>query len=791
MSTLFLDVPIRGMRCAGCVKTIEEECAKVPGVVEATVNFAAERARLAVHPRDFRAPVLVRSLRDHGYRPATARVAFRIDGMDCPSCVQPLEEALRAVPGVVDASVNFGAGRGEVEYLPGSADPESLAAAIRKAGFAAKPESQAAAQTDDEMRSLRIRLAAAIPAAVAVMFLSMQHMIFGRHLVPHRAAEWIQLAIALPVVYGCGAAFHLGMLRGLRRLAADMNTLVSVSTNAAVLYSAWAVLAVRPTYFDTAVSIVAILLLGRALELRARRGTRDAVEKLLHLTPRTAEVVRDGTPAEVAVADVRVGDLLRVRPGETVAADGVVREGTSTASEAMLTGESRGVEKSPGARVIGGTLNGHGALVVEVDRTGKDTVLAQIVRLVEQAQGSKARVQRLADAWARRFVPGVIAVAAATFGVWLALGRPIDGLVSTMAVLLVACPCALGLATPTAVMVATGRAAQLGILVKDAESLEAAAGLTQVMMDKTGTVTEGRLAVRDVVPAAGRTREEVLRLAAAVEKNSEHPIARAIREAAPPDVPEVAEFEARPGLGAVAKLDGRDLVVGNRSLMSYCGIDIKPITHEISHAAAAGRTPVLVAHGESLIGLVTLADRPRPEAAEALARIRALGLRVGMISGDDATTTGSIAGELGFTDAHGEVLPDGKAGLIRQLQGTGERIAMVGDGVNDAPALAQADVGIAVARGTDVAIESADLVLLRDDLRAVPAAIALSRRARAIMNQNFAWAFGYNALLIPLAAGVLRGVGLYVDPMVASGAMALSSITVVLNSLRLRGFGGA
>ncbi len=786
MPTVFLDVPIRGMHCASCVKTIEEACTTVPGVVEASVNLAAERAKVSIHPKEFRAPVLVETLRQRGYRAVTSHAAFRLEGLDCASRVQGIEESIRAIPGITRTSVNFATSRASVEYLPGFADASLILSAIGSSGVTASLERDSSPSPEAEPGPLRLRLMLALPTAAALMLLSMQSMILGRPLVPPPIADWIQFALALPLVYGFGFSFHAGALRGLRRLTADMNTLVSVSTNAAMAYSLGSLLTGRATYFDTAGSIVAILLVGRVLELRARRGTRAAVRRLLELSPRSSTVVREGGEIEIPSQDLRIGDLLRIRPGERIGADGIVREGTSAVDESMITGESRPVEKTLGSRILGGTLNTHGTLLAEVDRAGRETALAQIVRLVEEAQCSKAGVQRLADAWARRFVPAVLAIAVVTALSWLLAGRPADALLSAVAVLLVACPCALGLATPTAVMVATGRAAQLGILVKSAEALESASRVTTVLLDKTGTVTEGRLSVREVVPTEGRSREEVLRFAAAVERGSEHPIALAIRESAPRDVPPGTDFEARPGLGAVAKVADREVVVGSRSLMLYFDIRLGPMESEVSRAAAGGCTPVLVAVGGELLGLIALSDRTRPEAAQALARLRSLGVRIAMVSGDDATTTGAVARELGFSEAHGETLPDGKAALVKQLQHSGERVAMVGDGINDAPALAQADLGVAVARGSDVAIEAADLVLLRDDLRSVPIAIESSRRARSVMNQNFAWAFGYNALLIPLAAGALRWAGIGIDPMLAAAAMALSSITVVLNSLRLR-----
>jgi Cu+-exporting ATPase len=472
-----------------------------------------------------------------------------------------------------------------------------------------------------------------------------------------------------------------------------------------------------------------------------------------------------------------------VKPGERFPADGVILDGAGAVDESMLTGESVPADKKPGDRVVGGTLNRTGALRVRFDRTGDDTVLAQIVRVVRQAQGTKPAIQRLADVWASRFVPIVLVVAAATLAFWL-WRDPRHALESTVAVLVVACPCAFGLATPTAVMVGTGRAARQGVLFKDAEALEGLARVTRVVFDKTGTLTLGRPAVTGVVPAPGFTRDEVLGLAAAVERASEHPIARAIVAAAPPG-PTATDFDARPGLGAVAKLDGREIAIGNRPFFGMLGVNFAPLQRDLTAAVASGETAVLVAVDDRFAGIVSVADEPRPEAAQVVQALRSLGLAVSMLTGDDGTTAGAMAQRLGIDDVKPEVMPPDKADAIREYQKAGP-VAMVGDGINDAPALAQADVGIAVYRGTDVAIEAADVVLMKNDLARVVRSVELSRASRRGINQNFAWAFGYNVVLIPLAAGVLRPWGVALDPMVAAAAMAFSSITVVLNSLRLR-----
>jgi len=744
-----VEVAVRGMHCAGCVKAIEDAARGVPGVRGASVNFASERASLEIDPDSFRAAALQQALRDRGYRAAPERRAWRVRGLDA-SAVASLEDRLRSLPGVAAASANPAAGTVAVDLLFGD-EVEDL---LRRQGLA--PEAEAFLERDAEGRALAVRAAAALVLAGLVMALQMLH----------AGPPWLWALLAAPVQFWAGWTFHAGLLASVRHRRADMSTLVSLGTNVAFFSG----LAGGPAYYDTAAVIIAVVLLGRFLERRARRGTRRAVEALLELAPR---------------ADVKPGDERLVRPGERFPADGLVLEGSGAADESMLTGESDPVDKSPGSRVLGGTLNRTGALRVRFDRTGEDSVLAQIVRVVRETQGTKPSVQRLADAWAARFVPIVLVLAAATLAGW-AWAEPAHALPAAVAVLVVACPCAFGLATPAAVMVASGAAARRGILFKDAEVLEAIGRLDLVVFDKTGTLTLGRPAVTGVVPAPGFAREDVLRLAAAVERSSEHPLARAIVAAAP-DGPAAPGFEARPGLGALATLDGREVVVGNRAFFLLLGINYAPLQHDLTAAAAQGETVALVADGGRFAGLLALSDPPRPEAARVVAELRRLDLGVRLLTGDDASTAAAVARQVGIDldRVKAEVMPPDKAAALRELQ-AGGRVAMVGDGINDAPALAQADVGIAVHQGTDVAIEAADLVLVKSDLGRIPEALRLGRAARRTIHQNFAWAFGYNALLIPLAAGLLRPWGVELDPMAAAAAMALSSIAVVLNSLRLR-----
>ena len=741
-----LDIGVRGMHCAGCVKTIEEAARRVPGVEDARVNFASEQASLDVNPDAFRAAALQQALLDRGYRVVPRRAVYRVQGLD-PSGVRALEERLRALPGVLAASANYAVSTVAADLLY----DVDVAAFLRSQGYSPQPEE--VRELDTELRDLTIKTVVALILAAAVMILSM------RHAGPH--GLW--MALAVPVQFWCGWPFHAGFLRSLRHWTADMNALVSIGTNAAFFASPF----VAMPYYDTSATIIAIVLLGRLLEKRARRGTRRAVEALLELAPGS---------------DLKPGDERLIKPGERVPADGVVLEGSGPVDESMLSGESVPVDKKPGDRVVGGTLNRSGALRVRFDRTGDDTVLAQIIRTLRQAQGTKPPAQRLADLWASRFVPLVLVVAAATLAFWL-WKEPRLALESVVAVLVVACPCAFGLATPAAIMVGAGRAARQGILFKDAEALEGLGRVDRIVFDKTGTLTQGRPTVTGVVAAPGFTKAQVLDLAAAVERASEHPIAQAIVAAAPPG-PTAGDFDARPGLGAVARLDGREIAIGNRPFFSLLEINFAPLQHDLTASVRSGQTAVLVGVDHQLAGLICVGDEPRPEAAAVVRALGALGIRVSMLTGDDATTAGAMAERLGIDDVRAEVMPPDKAAAVQEHQKAG-RVAMVGDGINDGPAIAQADVGIAVSRGTDVAIEAADVILMKNDLTRVPRSVRLSRAARRVIHQNFAWAFGYNALLIPLAAGVLRPWGLFLDPMIAAAAMAFSSITVVLNSLRL------
>jgi len=734
---------------------------------------------------------------------------FAVRGMHCAACVGKVERALRGVPGVGEASVNLATERASVGWDPQRADAPALAAAVAAAGYElaeAPPAAAPGAVTEDreqaaraaEQRRLRARVLVGIVLSIPIVLGSMTEIFPWA---PGWLRDpWTLLLLATPVQFWVGADFHRGFLRDLRHRSASMSTLVSLGTNAAYFFSvavtlqphAFMALGAMP-YYETAAVVITLVALGRWLEARARGRTSDAIRRLVALAPRTARVLRDGVEADVPTANVVVGDLVRIRPGERVPVDGEVVEGASTIDESMLTGESLPVAKTPGATVFSGTVNRTGSFVFRASRVGTETTLARIVRLVEDAQGSRAPIQRLADRVAAVFVPVVLVIAAAIFVGWWALGPSpsiLYALTNAVAVLVIACPCAMGLATPTAIMVATGRGAELGILVKSAEALETLARVDTMVFDKTGTLTIGRPTVTDVIPAAGVSDDDVLALAAAAEQGSEHPIGEAIVACAKERglaLPPVTEFTTIPGQGIDAQSPEGRLLLGNRALMDARGVDVAPLAAHAEALAQAGKTVVYVAVAFRALGLVAVADTLKPHARAVVGALRQRGIDVAMLTGDDRRTAAAIARQANIDRVLAEILPEDKAREIARLREQGRRVAMVGDGINDAPALAQADVGIAMGSGTDVAIEAAGVTLMRGDLRGVVAAVDLSRRTLRIVKENLVWAFGYNVVLIPVAAGLLYPLwGVLLSPMLAGAAMAFSSVSVVTNSLRLK-----
>jgi Cu+-exporting ATPase len=757
-------------------------------------------------------------------RHPTADVGSRLDvpvmGMSCAACASRIEGALRDAPGVDSASVNFATARATVTYHPATTTPELLRDAVRGQGYdlllpavdarVEDIEDVATKAQEDEYLRVRTRFVVAAVLTTPVVFLAM-----AGHAVPSLEAmlsiparPWVELALTTPVLFWAGRDFFTGAWAAARHRAADMNTLVALGTFAAFAYSAvatmfpgWLSLAAGGhaghtpvVYYEAAASIITLILLGNMLQSRATTRTRGAIQALMGLSPKTARIERDGTEHDVPISDVRVGDVVLVRPGEKVPVDGTVMDGGSNVDESMLTGEPLPVAKAKGDTVIGGTLNGTGSFRFTATKVGADTVLQQIVRLVREAQGSKAPIQSLADRISGVFVPVVVCIAIATFVAWFVAApvetRLVQAVLAAVSVLIIACPCALGLATPTAIMVGTGRGAQAGILIKGGAALEAAHRVTAVVLDKTGTVTEGKPTVTDVIPARGMAERDLLRLAASAERASEHPIAAAIvRAAGDRDLaanrPE--SFQAIAGRGLEATVEGKMVLVGTARLLRERGID--PDTADASRFAEDGKTPVLVAVDGTFAGTLAVADPIKPTSKEAVGMLKALGLEVVMLSGDARRTAEAVARDVGIARVVAEVLPEEKASAIIELQREGHVVAMVGDGVNDAPALAAADVGIAMGSGTDVAIEAADVTLVRGDLRGVADAIALSKATMRTVRQNLFFAFVYNVLGIPVAAGVLYPfTGWLLSPILASAAMALSSVSVVTNALRLRGF---
>ena len=787
------------MSCAACGRRVEGALSGTDGVSSANVNLATEKASVEYDPARAGAGALLRAVEDAGYGVERRESSFGVTGMSCASCVASVEKTLRSVPGVVGASVNLAAERATVEYLAGTVRTGDLQGSIEGAGYGVVREEEGPAEDVRALEYGRLRRRFFVAAALTVLVVAGSlPMMLGVE-VPGRWLPFVLLALATPVQFWAGWRFYAGAWGALGHGRANMNTLVAVGTSAAYLYSAVATLApwffggMADVYFDVSALIITLVLLGRLLEARARGRTGEAIRKLAGLQARTARVVRGGREMDVPVQDVEVGDEVVVRPGEKVAVDGVVVGGESAVDEAMISGEPMPVVKRVGDEVIGATVNGTGTFRFSATRVGGDTVLAGIMRLVEEAQGSKAPIQRLADKVSGVFVPAVMVLATLVFLVWLFFGpEPAFtlALMNFVAVLIIACPCAMGLATPTSIMVGTGRGAERGILVKGGEALEAAHRLTTVVLDKTGTLTRGEPRLTDVIPANGIPEDELLRLAASAERGSEHPLGEAIVAGSGHlGLADPERFDAPTGRGVIATVEGRSVLVGSRGLMREHGLFEDGLAPELERLSGEGKTPVLVAVDGEVAGVVAVADTIREEAREAVDGLGKMGLEVAMITGDNETSAHSVARELGIDRVLAEVMPDGKSGEIEKLQREGEVVAMVGDGINDAPALAQADVGIAIGTGTDVAMEASDLTLISGDVRGVGRAVMLSRATMRNIRQNLFWAFAYNVVLIPVAAGVLYplfGETGLLSPVFAAAAMALSSVTVVSNALRLR-----
>ena len=776
-----LQLPIQGMTCATCAGRIERVVGRLPGVRSVSVNLAMERAHVELDDASGDAVVEAVELAGFTVPPITTRL--HIEGMTCATCSQRLERVLRRVPGVVTAQVNLATEVATVAHVPGRAGLDHLVEATQLAGFGAHAASSAAedreAQRARDRAGDRRELAMLLGAGLltAPLVLPMLLAPFGLMWMPPGP---VQLALALPVQIIVGSRFYRAAFLALRGGSANMDVLVSLGTSAAFLLSLWHLATGGPLYFESAAVILTLVLFGKHLERRAKRSTTAAIESLLALQPDLATVERDGREIEVDPSAVGVDEIVVVRPGERIPVDGHVLEGVSTADESLLTGESLPVDKAPGDPVTGGSINGTGRLRIEVTAAGEHSALARIIQLVEGAQAGKAPIQRSVDRVAAVFVPAVLVIAAGTLGGWLALGHPVaDALIASVSVLVIACPCALGLATPTAMMVGTGAAAGAGILIRDATALERAHAVDVVVLDKTGTLTEGRPAVRRVVPL-GASERDVLTRAAAVQVGSEHPLARAVLDAVPEgERPPAEDFAAHPGRGVSASVGGRPTFVGSPAWARERGLDTGPIAPTIEAEQVLG-TVMVVDDGAQLLGIVAVADPPRATAAASIAALRDEGVAAIMLTGDNTRTAEAVAGALGITRVFSEVLPADKAAHVQRLQAEGHVVAMVGDGINDAPALAAADVGVAMSTGTDVAMHTAGITLMRPDPLLVADAIRVSRATHRKIRQNLFWAFAYNLVGLPLAAlGLL-------SPMLAGAAMAASSVSVVSNALLLR-----
>jgi Cu+-exporting ATPase len=802
------------MTCTVCALTIEKGLAETPGVEKASVNFASEKASVEYDPAKTNLTKLARAVSELGYGVAARKSIYPVGGMTCASCVAHVEDALKDVPGVISVAVNLGSEKATVEYIEGTAYAD-MKKAVEDAGYELGKEIEGLEDVSEtsqrEVRKVRNRFIVAAILTVPIVVMMLTPSFTGMN--------YLLWALATPVQFWAGWRFYKSAWGALRHRTSDMNTLIAVGSSAAYIYSVIATVFPHvftangiqaDVYFDTSAAIITLILLGRYLEARAKGQTSEAIKKLIGLQPKNAMVFRNGQEQQIPIEEVFAGDLIQVKPGERVPVDGIVREGFSSLDESMITGESIPVEKKPGDEVIGATINQTGSFKFAATKIGKDTTLARIVRLVEEAQGSKAPVQKLADVIASYFVPIVIGIAIVTFLVWFFAGPSPQltyAFLNFVAVLVIACPCALGLATPTAIIVGTGKGAEQGILIRSADTLERAHKINAVLLDKTGTLTQGKPSVTDIIAAAGYSQEEVLILAASAEKNSEHSLAEAIVKTAVEkklELSAAAEFTAMPGLGIEAVVDGKQIVLGNLKMIEERKLMLDELVIKANELVSAGKTVMFLSVDGEGAGLIALADTIKPEAQKVVHQLHKMGIEVAMVTGDNKRTAEAIARQAGIDRVVAEVLPEHKADEVKNLQCEGKIVAMVGDGINDAPALAQADVGIAIGTGTDVAMETGDITLIRGELYGIVTAIALSKRTLRTIRQNLFWAFAYNVILIPVAAGVLyfafkngtvpsglkfalgdRG---FLNPILAAAAMALSSITVVTNSLRLRSF---
>jgi len=809
MSDDKITLPLTGMTCANCAMNIERAVKKLSGVRDVQVNFAAEQAAVSFDPAQLKVKDVVAKISSSGYSVPINKVEFPVTGMTCTNCAANIERALnKKVPGIVSASVNFASERATVEYIPGAATMSDMISAIEAAGYGAISPEEVSEEEDVEQKARQAEIQnqtrkfiAGVIFAFPLFVLSMTRD-FGL-IGPWSHAAWVNWffwALATPVQFYTGWDYYVNGLKSLRNKSANMDVLVAMGSSVAYFYSL--ALLISPAlgqhvYFETSAVIITLIKLGKMLESRTKGRTGGAIRKLIGLRPKTATIIENEIEKEIPISRVQINDTVLVRPGERIPVDGIVIDGTSAVDESMLSGEPLPVDKRSGDKVVGGTINGEGLLTFKARAIGKDTVLAQIIRLVQEAQGSKAPIQALADKVAAVFVPAIIALAIIVFFIWWGIsGEFVPAMIRLVAVLVIACPCALGLATPTAIMAGTGKGAERGILFKNSTALETATKLDTIVLDKTGTITLGKPAVADIVffKPHCTTPEDLLKLGASVEKGSEHPLGKAIvRHAESLKVPLQApqEFKASGGRGVQARVNGEMVMVGKPDWFKELGIDLASVAGRIGELQSQGKTVMVVAREERLCGLISVSDALKPDSSEAIRELHDQHLKVVMLTGDNLQTAQTIGNQVQIDKVFAEVKPDEKSSKVKELQDKGERVGMVGDGINDAPALAQADVGLAIGTGTDVAIETADVILSSGSLSGVPRAIALSRATMNTIKQNLFWAFGYNVILIPVAAGILYpfeslpNILRQLHPILAALAMAFSSVSVVTNSLRL------
>ena len=802
-------LPITGMTCANCAANIERGVKKLKGVAEANVNFAAESAAVSFDPQQLQLQDVVEKINNSGFGVTTTKLEMPVTGMTCANCAANIERTLnKKTAGVVTAAVNFATERVSVEYVPGALNVDDIVSAIEKAGYGAIPPEEGFDEEDaekkardaeikDQTRKFAVGVLFALPLFVFSM--GRDFGLIGQW--SHAPwVNWLFWALATPVQFYTGWDYYQGGFKSLRNKSANMDVLVAMGSSVAYFYSLAIILFPAlggHVYFETSAVIITLIKLGKMLESRTKGRTGGAIRKLIGLRPKTATILENDTEKEIPLTRVKVGDTVIVRPGERIPVDGLVLDGQSAVDESMLSGEPLPVDKQTGDIVVGGTINGQGLLRFSATRVGRETALAQIIRLVQEAQGSKAPIQALADKVAAIFVPAIIGIALVVFGLWWSLtGEFVPAMIRLVAVLVIACPCALGLATPTAIMAGTGKGAEKGILFKSSAALETATRLDTIVLDKTGTITMGKPAVVDIIPIKPvcETEEDLLQLAASVEKGSEHPLGKAIvKEAKTRQIVllEPNDFKASGGFGVEASLDGEPVMVGKPGWFEESGSDIGSFEDRIHALQAQGKTVMVVAKNRAVCGLIAVSDTLKPESKEAIQQLHDQHLKIVMLTGDNQQTAQTIADQVNIDDVLAEVRPDEKSSRVKELQQNGERVGMVGDGINDAPALAQADVGLAIGTGTDVAIETAGVILSSGSLIGVPRAIRLSRATMNTIKQNLFWAFGYNVILIPIAAGILYPFESLptmlrqLHPILAALAMAFSSISVVTNSLRL------